>query len=1737
MDSFSDTDIPIFQLNEIGFRVYSNEEIKALSVKEISYPISFNNLAHPNVNGLYDPSLGPYDKSEVCSTCGQNSFHCPGHLGHIQLALPVYHPLFFKQLYSLLKGTCFECHRLTVNVVDACLFFNQVELLDRGYVTSFLQLSEMVFCMVKDRDLNDMSVLIEIQEFISAFTKKTFQNDVKEKQPGLSHIESCYRLLVNDFIKNMVYMKACPHCKKKKQNIRQENNSKIVLTSKYTKKIAQEKENEKTKIKKKLKPMEDDSSTEGMDLLDMEDPKTIEETKDSEKSQTENISKFFESGSEQTLLTASSVKEHLRVVWKTDELVLRNIFKSLDFCGTQSYPTDVFFLDVVPVPPCRFRPLAFRAGGFSEHHQSVSLNRIIMDNVILKYILQSNDKTQKIDNATVDIEEFAQKALNGIKGNTISEKLHFCWQTLQMHVNSMIDSDTDKYTRSDSKMPGIKQLLEKKSGLFRMHMMGKRVNYACRSVISPDPCLNTNEVGVPLVFATKLSYPQPVTMWNVQELRQAVINGPLVHPGALFVENEDGFLTKLSPKDKLQREALAKQLLTPSSTTTSLLGCKKVYRHLKNGDVMLLNRQPTLHKPSIQAHRARVLPGQKTLRMHYANCKAYNADFDGDEMNAHFPQNEMGRSEAYSLASTDFQYLAPKDGAPLAGLIQDHMVSGVALTIRGRFFNKGDYFNLVYSALSNKYSRVKTLPPSIIKPYQLWSGKQVLSTVLLNVIPDDKPPLSINGTSKIGEKNWDNIKRDIDDKLIDLGESTVTIRHGELLQGVLDKGHYGNTPFGLVHCCFEMYGGNVAGLLLSCLGRLFNAYLKLRGFTLGVADILVTNKANKKRSKIIRKYPKVGKEAIKKALGLEKSACEQEMVSGWKSALYNTIDDRGLREIDAGMKNKTDDVQNKISGVCMPGGLEKKFPDNNLQLMVLSGAKGSMVNCMQISCLLGQIELEGRRPPQMINGSTLPSFLPYDTSPKAGGFVSGRFLTGIRPQEYFFHCMAGREGLVDTAVKTSRSGYLQRCLIKHLEGVIVNYDLSVRDSDGSIVQFYYGDDGLDVQHTPFLQPKQFPFLVQNKHTDSTNTIPTDKSKHKKVKKTKKRIKKWKKSNSESEVCKQYKSGFLQFCCDNCSELTIDSGGNKTQNGRSKSAILLCKKWRELNEEEKYKYEKNTVACPDPVFTHTWPHEDTGVRSEKLDYIIDKYYKENFNTMLNDLGLLEKFNKNDFECLISDKLQQALVQPGEAVGLLCAQSIGEPSTQMTLNTFHFAGRGEMNMTLGIPRLREILMTASENIKTPAMDIPVHNTDTARSNAKDLQKKLSKVRLSEVMKDIQIKEELSIEGLTTFNRYRKYKIHFEFLSPECYRDKMSVKPHTILFYIEQTYINQLVDVIRKQMGLSRKSKLVDTGNVRVQEELRGGDGGKDDNDNDDDDLSSDDDDDGDATAMKQKERKRDTQEYVGEENEKEEAGISDEDNDEDNDDNVNMKDGKIISDDDKSDNENTSRKKTSDVQKQSANARIQHVLASNPAIVDYKYDTKKQLWCEFVLQFSLSDLRLDIASVVQDHVKKSVLHSVRGINQTYLSEEKEQGETILHLKTEGINFQEVYKYADILDLNKLYSNNFKLFSQTYGIEASARIIQQELKNVFGAYGIYVDHRHLSLLSDFMTFEGNIRPFNRIGIKNNSSPLLKMTYETTMAFMVDSSIHSNVDRLKTPSSRIIAGQLVSCGTGSFDVLQPLK
>ena len=800
---------------------------------------------------------------------------------------------------------------------------------------------------------------------------------------------------------------------------------------------------------------DEDEEEEDIEMLEMEEEMMNGGMLDTAASS----SKTFAGKLPDTYVNAQEVHAAISELFEKESEIMGLIYDSRSGVAQHKTVTaDMFFIRDLLVPPSKYRPEAKTGDSQIAEAQQNNLYK-----GILRKCTTMNQIRQEINNAA--------------PGSTFRRReftdLQNAWVGLQDAVNALIDSDRSTVKTRGNQEPdeGIKQKLEKKEGLFRKNMMGKRVNFAARSVISPDPNIETNEIGVPPVFAKKLTYPEPVTNHNFYDLKEAVLNGTDKWPGAAAIENENGQVINLRTKNFEERQALANQLLAPSSTNVTGARNKKVHRHLNNGDIVLMNRQPTLHKPSIMGHRARILPGEKTIRMHYANCNTYNADFDGDEMNMHFPQNEIARAEALQIANTDHQYLSATSGKPLRGLIQDHISMGVWLTNKDTFFDQGDYQQLLYSCLrpENNHTttnRIVTIPPAIIKPSTMWTGKQVITTVLKNITPASHPGLTLQCKCQTTGDRWGGSSE----------EGVVLFSSGELLCGIIDKAHVGPSSGGFVHAVYEAYGHTIAGKLLSVLGRLLTKLLHMRAFSCGIEDIVLTQSGDDARQQKLGEADTIGREIAAKYVTLDANtkSDDPELLSRLEDVLRDKEKQGGLDSVYSSRNAK---LSSEATAACLPSGLRKDFPWNQMQTMTTSGAKGSSVNANQISCNLGQQVLEGRRVPVMVSGKTLPSFSPYETKVRAGGYISDRFLSGVKPQEYYFHAMAGREGLIDTAVKTSRSGYLQRCLIKVMEGLRVEYDTSVRDSDGSMVQFLYGEDGLDVTKQKHLT--DFKFLAEN----------------------------------------------------------------------------------------------------------------------------------------------------------------------------------------------------------------------------------------------------------------------------------------------------------------------------------------------------------------------------------------------------------------------------------------------------------------------------------------------------------------------------------------------------------------------------------------------------------------------------------------------------------------------------------
>ncbi|KAF4587583.1 DNA-directed RNA polymerase I subunit RPA1 [Ophiocordyceps camponoti-floridani] len=1282
---------------------------------------------------------------------------------------------------------------------------------------------------------------------------------------------------------------------------------------------------------------------------------------------------------------------------------------------------------------------------------------------------------------------------------------------LQLAVNGLIDNSKTPKPQDPTKKieDGIKQTLEKKEGLFRKNMMGKRVNFAARSVISPDPNIETNEIGVPPVFAEKLTYPEPVTSHNFAEMQMAVINGPDKWPGAFAIENEHGQVVSLRHKSLDDRSSLANQLLAATNSNTAKTNNKKVYRHLTNGDVVLMNRQPTLHKPSIMGHRVRVLSSEKTLRMHYANCNTYNADFDGDEMNLHFPQNEAARAEALQIADTDHQYLSSTAGKPLRGLIQDHISLAVAMCSRDTFISRGDYQQLIYAALRPESGHIagdqlQLLPAAIIKPTPRWTGKQVFSTILLNIRPSGCGGLSMLGATQIKAEQW-GAKSE---------EGSVLFQDGYLVTGILDKSQIGSSSGGLVHAIHEVYGPAWAGKLLSSLSRMLTRYLHMRAFSCGIDDLRLTKEGEVARRQALRAADEVGLGVASTYVSLEKhdDPSGSSLLHRLEEVFRDDVKQKGL---DLLMNRGATDITDAVLKVCIPNRLEKPFPRNQMQTMTSSGAKGSRVNASLITCNLGQQVLEGRRVPLMVSGKSLPCFKPFETSLRAGGYVVNRFLTGIRPQEYYFHHMAGREGLIDTAVKTSSSGYLQRCVIKGMEGLTVAYDNSVRDSDGSLIQFLYGEDGLEVTKTKYLF--DFGFVLQNFQSQQAQLS---------------------RDLEDSRSLGDKQSQFTRYM---------------------KSAI-------------KHASDRDGK---DPLVSKVNPAANAFATSESFFESMTQYLTDNADGLVKQKE--EKSNqassggvvaRSTAQRLFAIKYLKSLTEPGEAVGVIAGQSVGEPSTQMTLNTFHLAGHSAKNVTLGIPRLREILMTASRTINTPSMTLyPVNELPMAKFE--EFVKSISVLRLDCVVDRVDVEERYG-RG-TKYEMAKLYRVRITFFSSSEYSETYAVTATNVMDTVEQRLLPMVCSLMKKEI---KTREVKNTGKPPEIEVMTGYVGIA---------PPSAPDDELDATEAREKQNRTqavsygpndDEDDVVQQRNEREAMSSEDEDDDSDDDAFRNRNEGSVVdesqdeADDDAAldrltekaamdmiDLENRHKEVSDDSlpawegapdQSKSimesidengssvlAGSRSERILQSHDEVTYFESDKKGGEWCSVTLEYDFDIPKVLMLDIVRESIRKTVIRRIPGVGSCSL-EVSNNGERMLHAA--GVNLRAMQEYNDIIDMRRIQTNDIGAMLDVYGVEACRGNILRELTTVFESHGIKVDNRHLNLIADYMTRSGGFTSFDRRGLEGNVSPFTKMSFETTIAFLKDAVMNGDRDDLVTPSSRLVMGRLGRAGTGSFDIVTRL-
>ncbi|XP_048139479.1 DNA-directed RNA polymerase III subunit 1 isoform X2 [Rhodamnia argentea] len=878
-----------------------------------------------------------------------------------------------------------------------------------------------------------------------------------------------------------------------------------------------------------------------------------------------------------------------------------------------------FMITTIAVPPIAIRPsVMMEESRSNENDITERLKRIIQVNASLQQELQ-------------EIKNLA------------------AWDHLQAEVGLYINSDVRgvPYPFQAAKpLAGFIQRLKGKQGRFRGNLSGKRVEYTGRTVISPDPNLKITEVAIPIQMARILTYPERVNQYNIEKLRQCVRNGPYKYPGARMIRYPDGEMRLLMANF---RKRLADELGFGAI----------VERHLEDGDVVLFNRQPSLHRMSIMCHRARVMPW-KTLRFNESVCNPYNADFDGDEMNLHVPQTEEARAEALMLMGVQNNLCTPKNGEILVASTQDFLTSSFLITRKDIFYDRAA-FSLICSYLGDSMDLIDLPTPAIIKPIELWTGKQIFSVLLR---PNARMRVFVNLTVK--EKNYSKPKSASERELETMcpNDGFVYFRNSELISGQLGKATLGNgNKDGLYSVLLRDYNAHAAAACMNRLAKLSARWIGNHGFSIGIDDVQPDNDLNeRKRETILNGY----------------SSCDEKIELYNKGKLQLQPGCDAAQTLEAVITDILNQIRNETGQVCM----KKLHWRNSPLIMSQCGSKGSPINISQMIACVGQQSVGGRRAPNGFIDRSLPHFPRKSKTPAAKGFVANSFYSGLTATEFFFHTMGGREGLVDTAVKTAETGYMSRRLMKALEDLSIHYDNTVRNASGCIVQFLYGDDCMDPAQ---MEGKSgFPLNFNRLLMKVKATCRSGEHKY----------------LSAAEITSLIEQKLPE------NESTSDGGLSDASKAFKKSlkAFLL---------EE---HEKGSKIIFD------FGEDATGESCETVNRVAQKIG-----------GITEEQLRAFIDTCIS-RYHFKRIEAGSAIGAIGAHSIGEPGTQMTLKTFHFAGVASMNVTLGVPRIKEII-NGTKKILTPIITAELDRDDNVNI-ARMVKARIDKTILGQIAKSIKI-----------------------------------------------------------------------------------------------------------------------------------------------------------------------------------------------------------------------------------------------------------------------------------------------------------------------------------------------------------------------------------------------------------------
>ena len=659
---------------------------------------------------------------------------------------------------------------------------------------------------------------------------------------------------------------------------------------------------------------------------------------------------------------------------------------------------EMFIWQYFPTSPVCIRPSVPQDGATTEDDLTSKISDIVHINTLL-----------------------GEGIVTGQPVGTIMEQ----WDFLQLQLAMIINSDAPGVQPAHSfpvTIRGYCQRLKGKQGRFRGNLSGKRVDFSGRTVISPDPNLGINQVAIPELVAKNLTYPERTSRYNINILRERVRNGPNKWPGANYIWKKDTDIKQYLKYGRLSVHA------------DNLKIGDIVERHLIDGDIVLFNRQPSLHKLSILCHYVKVRP-HRTFRLNECVCNPYNADFDGDEMNLHVPQTEEARTEAIELMGVKHNLATPKNGEPIIAAIQDFITASFLLSNKDKFYDRKSFTNICMYMVDGNM-QIDLPPPTILKPVTLWTGKQVFN-VMIRPNKDCEVRVNLDAACRQFQAN-SKLPCDLDEN-----DGWLCIRNSEIMCGVMDKSTIGSGKKDSVfYVIMRDFGPDAAVQAMNRMAKLSARWLTNQGFSIGIGDVYPGEKLTTRKT-----------ERVEKAY----AECDA-LIGQFKGGDLTKA--TGCNE-EQTLENSIKGILNKLRQNAAKDCFAELSRWNSPMIMATSGSKGSEINVAQMVALVGQQSIEGARVANGFQDRTLPHFPKNARQPPAKGFVRNSFFSSLTPSEFFFHAMGGREGLIDTAVKTAETGYMSRRLMKSLEDLSTRYDDTVRNSSSNIVQFQFGDDKLD----------------------------------------------------------------------------------------------------------------------------------------------------------------------------------------------------------------------------------------------------------------------------------------------------------------------------------------------------------------------------------------------------------------------------------------------------------------------------------------------------------------------------------------------------------------------------------------------------------------------------------------------------------------------------------------------------